>query len=62
MPKRRYLPLTQTERAALLHARDHDPRPFVRERCTALLRIADGESAHVVAQTGVLMPWRARAS
>lgn len=56
MPKRRYLTLTEYEHAELLEARDHDPRPFVRERCAALLRIAAGESAHAVACAGIVKP------
>ncbi len=32
--------------------RDHDPRPYVRERCSALLKIAEGHSAHGWPKTG----------
>jgi hypothetical protein len=34
----------------------HDPRPYVRERCAALLKIADGQSPHAVARHGLLKP------
>ena len=34
--------------------RAHDPRPYVRERCAALVKIADGMSPHAVAQRGLL--------
>lgn len=54
MPKRRYLELSESQRAELLDLRDHHPRAYVRERCAALLTIADGQSAHAVAQHGVL--------
>jgi hypothetical protein len=50
----RTLTLTARERQALETARDHDERPYVRERCSALLKIADGQSAHWVARQGLL--------
>jgi hypothetical protein len=53
---RRTLELTSTQRQNLLHHRDHDPRPYVRERCAALLKIADGMSPHAVARQGLLRP------
>jgi hypothetical protein len=54
MPQRRTLSLTDTQRQELLHHRDHDPRPYVRERCPALLKIADGLAPHAVAGRGLL--------
>jgi len=54
MPQRRTLPLTEAQRLELLHARDHDPRPYVRERCAALLKIAEGFAPHAVARHGLL--------
>lgn len=56
MPTRRTLELTDTQRVELEHARDHDPRPYVRERCAALLKIASGLSPHAVARSGLLKP------
>jgi hypothetical protein len=56
MPYRRTLELTHAQRLDLLQYRDHDPRPYVRERCAALLKIADGQSAHAVARHGLLKP------
>ena len=53
---RRTLTLTLEQRQELLHHRDHDPRPNVRERCAALLKIAAGSSPHAVAQQGLLKP------
>jgi len=38
----------------LKHCRDHDLRPDIRERCAAVLKIAEGQSAHAVAQGGLL--------
>lgn len=56
MPYRRTLELTDAQRQDLLQYRDHDPRPYVRERCAALLKIADGRSPHAVARHGLLKP------
>ena len=56
MPLRRTLELTDSQRHDLQHYRDHDPRPYVRERCAALLKIAEGQSAHAVARHGLLKP------
>lgn len=52
--KTRGLILTSMEEQALRNHRDHDPRPYVRERCSAILKIAEGHSAHWVAQNGLL--------
>ena len=41
MSIRRTLDLTVSQRQELLHHHDHDSRPYVRERCAALLKIAD---------------------
>jgi len=56
MPSRRTLELTDPQRQDMLYYRDHDPRPYVRERCAALLKIADGQSPHAVARSGLLKP------
>jgi hypothetical protein len=56
MARRRTLILTPAARRDLVAHRDHDPRPYVRERCAALLKIADGLSPHAVAQHGLLQP------
>jgi Winged helix-turn helix len=54
MPQRRTLTLTEAQRHELLHHRDHDPRPYVRERCAALVKIADGLAPHAIARQGLL--------
>lgn len=54
MAKRRTLTLTEEERRQLVDHRDHDARPYVRERCAAILKIADGHSPHWVSQHGLL--------
>jgi hypothetical protein len=54
MVKRRTLTLNERERAELEQHREHDPRAYIRERCAALLKIADGASPHAVALHGLL--------
>lgn len=46
--------LTEQQRQQLEEARDHHSKPFVRERCAAILKIADGHSPHWVATAGLL--------
>jgi hypothetical protein len=53
---RRALTLTEEQRQELLKLRDHDPRPYVRERGAAILKIAEGQSPHRVAKSGLLKP------
>jgi hypothetical protein len=53
---RRTLTLTEEQRQELLQLRDHDSRPYVRERGAALLKIAAGQSPHRVATSGLLKP------
>jgi hypothetical protein len=53
MPYRRTLELSDDGRQDLIHHRDHDPRPYVRARCAALLKIADGQSPHALARHGL---------
>jgi hypothetical protein len=54
MPKRRYLTLSASQREELEQIWRRDPRPYMRERASALLQIADGRSGHWVAQNGLL--------
>ena len=56
MALRRTVELSDSQRQDLVHYRDHDPHPFVRERCAAIVKIADGQSAHAVARHGLLKP------
>ena len=56
MASRRTLRLKTREQRELEHYRDHDARPYVRERCSALLRIVAGETPHAVARHGILKP------
>ena len=50
MATRRTLRLKTREQRELEHYRDHDARPYVRERCGAILKIADGATPHAVAR------------
>lgn len=54
MYQRRTLALSDDQRAELLYHRDHDSKPYVRERCAALLKVADGQAPFAVANTGLL--------
>lgn len=54
MSQRRTLALTAQQRDEPVYHRDHDPKPYARERAAALLKIADGASPHAVACSGLL--------
>src|SRR5262245_16273604 len=56
MASRRTLRLRPREHRELEYYRDHDPRPYVRERCSAILKIAQGATPHAVARRGLLQP------
>ena len=56
MAMRRTLRLKTREQRELEDYRDHDTRPYVRERCGAVLKIAQGETPHAVARQGLLKP------
>jgi hypothetical protein len=54
---RRILVLSTAQRAGLVQMRDHAPKPYLRERAAALLKIADGQAVAVVAREGLLRRW-----
>jgi hypothetical protein len=57
MPKPLELALDEkTERPELEKIRDHHPKPYVRERAAAILKIAGGLSGREVALHGLLKP------
>jgi hypothetical protein len=56
MATRRTLTLKAKQRLELEHYRDQDPHPYVRERCGALLKIAEGSAPYAVATQGLLQP------
>lgn len=54
MPKRRYLTLSESQQTELEQVLRRDPRPYMRERASALLQIGAGRSPHWVSQHGLL--------
>lgn len=56
MCRTRTLTLTPARRRTLVHARDHHPTPYLRERAAALLKVADGWTVTDVAAVGPLKP------
>lgn len=56
MPQHHRPKLSDDQRRNLEQARDHDPRPDVRERCAAVLKVADGMRPGQVAAHGLLRP------
>jgi transposase len=48
--------LTNKVRKSLLWHRDYDPRHYVQERASAILKIADGRAPHWVAKNGLIRP------
>ena len=53
---RRYCVLTGDQRDELVQAVRHHPKPYVRERASALLKIADGAVPLKVARSDGLQP------
>jgi hypothetical protein len=56
MSRRRPLTLTARQRRALVRVRDHHPRPHLREKAAAVLKVADGWALQDVARFGLLRP------
>lgn len=56
MAQLRTLVLDADQRAELVELRDTTKQEYVRERCAALLKIAEGTTAHWVARHGLLRP------
>lgn len=54
MPKTLNIDLTANERKELIEMRDTHAKPHMRERATAILKIAAGESGRQVALNGLL--------
>ena len=52
--KKRVIILTDDARDALERVRDIHPKPYMRERATAILKVASGASVNWVAQYGLL--------
>ncbi len=60
MPALRHLTLTGAQRAELICLRDTAPKPYLRERAAALLKIAAGARPAHVARSGLLRPRKER--
>ena len=56
MPTSPLLELTDESRLCLQQARDYHPKPYLRERAAALLKIDAGEPVREVAAKGLLRP------
>ena len=56
MSQGRTLELSRPQRQQLLRLRDYHPKPYVRERASALLKVADGLCVRHVAAHGLLRP------
>jgi len=56
MASPRTLKLTKSQHHELENNRDHHPEAYVRERCSALLKVAEGQAAYAVARHGLLKP------
>ena len=48
--------LSDAQRLELDHARAHHPKPYIRERAAAILKVASGLSVRSVASSGLLVP------
>lgn len=56
MPRPLALNLTPDERTCLREMRDHHPRPHMREKAAALLKVAEGCPGSRIARGGLLKP------
>ena len=56
MPPAIQLELTPKQRQELEALRDQSPKPYLRERAAALLKIASGQSGLATARSGLLKP------
>lgn len=56
MATRRTVRLKTREHRELTYYRDHEARPYVRERCGAVVKVAAGPTPHAVARQGLVKP------
>lgn len=59
MASGRKIELEEWQRVMLVEMREHHPKPYMRERAAAILKVADGQSISAVARQGLLR-WRER--
>lgn len=55
MPKRITIDLNEVQRQELDKVRRQHPKPYMRERAAAVLKVADGHTVTEVAATGLLI-------
>ena len=55
MPRKPVI-LTERQREVLIDTRDHNSRPYMRERASAILKVADGGSREEVGRSQLLRP------
>jgi transposase len=56
MPLLKPIQLTAEQETELINIRDHHEKPYVRERSSAILKLAQGHSARQIALMGLLKP------
>jgi transposase len=56
MSKGKEVKLSEEQRRELEWMRDHHPKPYMRPKAAAILKVADGESRSQVAARGLLKP------
>jgi len=56
MKQPREVQLSEEQRRELEWVRDHHPRPYLRPKAAAILKVAAGQSRSQVAATGLLKP------
>lgn len=61
MAKHYKLYLSDAEKEELQRARDHHPKPYIRTRAAAILKVAAGQSIRQVALYGLLWPYEPEA-
>lgn len=54
MSQARKVELSPKQRQELEYERDHSPIPYIRTRCAAILKVADGQAVRQVAWHGLL--------
>jgi transposase len=53
MPKRITVPLSEAQQQELVQVRDQHPKPYLRERAAAVLKVASGLTVTAVAEQGL---------
>jgi transposase len=56
MAQPRHIEISDQQRQELVACRDHHPKPYVREKAAAILKVAAGTSIRQVALCGLLRP------